>query len=448
MTCAGVWSPWLCRSAKPDHESICSGHTWQLHPADERNLRTEVRHSHAASATVDRRAPLPLQAACCTRRFKRKSVEKERFNPTASISLRRQTQQLRQAPYIPMAELLAAPLPARQKCSRCFHLRNLTAVALAGGAGLRNEEVRELNFADLLVFELDRFASRAVYRLEDVLAGAVALDDLHLALVADIKDPKNAHERYAPVVAEYRELLLTYAREYVVQRCENARSQRADARERLRDHFGPRYDALASGAYALRFPAGVFSRQTLERDHARWASARNVFGSATLSWPDGGREQVDEDIAEELLAYLISFADNFRFGRAKEIFGRAERGWTIAPVKLAWLRANPVLLGPLLLSRKGGGICEDQLRYIFEIYGWAERGFLPQSLRSNWQRFHKKFMVLTLEGGSHGLGHRNTRVTGQRYDAEDVFDLVRIARRTARAMRMFAGSSSAVSATP
>jgi hypothetical protein len=92
-----------------------------------------------------------------------------------------------------------------------------------------------------------------------------------------------------------------------------------------------------------------------------------------------------------------------------------------------------------MFSRKGGAICDEQLRYIFKIYGWHERGYLPQSLRSNWQRFHKKYQAMLLDGGAKGLGHANTRITGRSYDAEDVYDLVRIARVTAQAIRKLSG---------
>lgn len=358
-------------------------------------------------------------------------------NPVADIKPRKQTTQVRKAPYVPVMELLKAPKPAREKCSECFHRRNLTAVALTGGAGIRNEELRELNWEDLVAFALDPFASHAVGRLEDVLAGDFRLDDLRHALIATIHEPKDDTSRFVAVVAEFRDAVLAYAREYVRHRVENARSQRSDARERLRDHFGPAYADLDAGTYTLRFKgAGLFSRTLLETNHDRWASARNVFGPAALTWPDGTKDEVDEGVAEELLAYLISFADNARFGRAKEVFRRAENGWKVDPKERAWLRANPVLLGPVMFSRKGGAICEDQLRYIFEIYGWQTKGYLPQTLRSNWQRFHKKYMVLLLEGGAKALGHASSRVTGDAYDAEDVFDLVRIARRTARALRM------------
>jgi hypothetical protein len=117
------------------------------------------------------------------------------------------------------------------------------------------------------------------------------------------------------------------------------------------------------------------------------------------------------------------------------MFRAAAASRAVNAADAAWLRNDPVLVGPMLPSKQGGALGEDQLSYLFEQYGWRQQRITPQTLRSNWVRWHKLHTALALQGGALNLGHRSTVVTGRNYDAEDVATLVRVALETAHVLR-------------
>ncbi len=355
------------------------------------------------------------------------------YNPLRSLNFAKTKQELRKARYINVAELVTLDPPAREKLSDHFHLRNCALFGVIGGCGLRAKEARERDWDDTFVYALEGLGAEPIARLEEALVGAVEIDDENAAIVLEIKDPKNAIERLVPVVAEYREALVAHARAYIWGRHEQATSQRDQSRRYVRSRRRDA-DTLLASRFRLRFPLATVSLEALE-DHGLWRSAVELTGDAELIHETGRREILDASLADALLRYLRSLADAKRYLRVKEMIRAHERGKPVSAADLSWLRAQPVLVGPMFPSRRHGAIGEDQLNYIFDIYGLRADGVLPRTLRSNWSRFSKAATMAALEKAAANHGHRDTKVTHRNYDGPDIAVLVQAAREVADIIR-------------
>lgn len=356
------------------------------------------------------------------------------YNPLRSLNFAKTKQELRKARYINVTEVLTLNPPAREKLSDHFHRRNCALFGVIGGAGLRAKEARERDWDDAFVYALEGLGAEPIARLEEALVGAVEIDDETAAIVLEIKDPKNAIERLVPVVAEYRKALMAHARAYIWGRHEQATSQRDQSRRYIRSRRKDA-DAMLARAFKLRFPLATVSLKTLDDDHGLWRSAVELVGDAELIHETGRRERIDASLADALLRYLRSLADAKRYLRVKEMIRARERGKAVSATDLRWLREQPVLVGPMFPSRRHGALGEDQLNYIFDIYGLRAQGILPRTLRSNWSRFSKAVTMASLEKAAANHGHRNTKVTHRNYDGPDIAVLVQAAREVADIIR-------------